>query len=169
MSSPPLSKLHPVVIWSTWFWSGLWPKAPGTIGSLAALPVGWLIFLYAGPVGLLIATIFVFATGWWSTKVYLERTGREDPGEVVIDEVAGLWLALAASDGGLYTVLSLFVLFRLFDIWKPWPISWLDANVKGAWGVMIDDIVAGIFAIITFIGIFLLLVWMIGWEILQGG
>ena len=169
MSAPPLSKLHPAVIWSTWFWSGLSPKAPGTVGSLAALPVGWLIFLYLGPIGLAAATVVVFFTGWWSTYVYLERTGREDPGEVVIDEVAGLWLALLITGDSVYTVIPLFLLFRLFDIWKPWPIGWLDQNVKGAFGVMIDDIAAGLFAIVTFLGIFFLLVLMVGWENLTGG
>jgi phosphatidylglycerophosphatase A len=146
MSIAPLSRWHPAVIWSTWFWSGLSPKAPGTAGSLAALPFGILILYFFGAPTLGLAAVFIFFTGWWSTKIYLDRTGKSDPGEVVIDEVAGLWLALHAADTGPVLIILAFLLFRLFDIWKPWPISWLDKSVKGAFGVMIDDVLAGLFA-----------------------
>ncbi|MEH6524897.1 MAG: phosphatidylglycerophosphatase A [Sneathiella sp.] len=146
MKISPLTRWHPAVIWSTWFWSGLSPKAPGTMGSLAALPVGYVIFLYFGPIVLAVATVFVFFSGWWSCHIYVRETGTSDPGEVVIDEVAGLWIALLVTGGDLILTLAAFLFFRLFDIWKPWPIRWLDHHVKGAFGVMIDDILAGIFA-----------------------
>jgi len=167
MSAAAPSKLHPAVIWSTWFWSGLSPKAPGTVGSLAALPVGYVILYFLGVNALFVATIAVFFTGWWSTAIYLEKTGREDPGEVVIDEVAGLWVVLMLSDGGAFLTIGAFLLFRLFDIWKPWPISWLDRNIKGAFGVMIDDIVAGIFALVALFGILLLAVDILGPEFMS--
>ena len=141
-----LSRWHPAVIWSTWFWSGLIPKAPGTMGSLAALPFGVLILYYFGAPTIGMAALVIFFTGWWSTKIYLEKTGKSDPGEVVIDEVAGMWLALYAADMNPLLILLAFALFRLFDIWKPWPIRWLDKNVKGAFGVMIDDVAAGLVA-----------------------
>lgn len=147
----PLPLLHPAVILSTWFWSGLSPKAPGTVGSLAALPFGILIFHYAGAPALVLSSLAILCIGWWSTKIYVARTGREDPGEVVIDEVAGIWLALAAADLSLLMILLTFLLFRFLDIVKPWPIGWLDKKVKGAFGVMIDDYVAGLIAFVLLI------------------
>jgi len=167
MSAPAVSKLHPAVIWSTWFWSGLSPWAPGTVGSLAALPVGYAILYFLGVNGLFVATVIAFFTGWWSTAVYLRKTGREDPGEVVIDEVAGLWVVLMLSDGGLFLTLGAFLLFRLFDIWKPWPISWLDGNIKGAFGVMIDDIAAGFLALVVLFGLLILAIDIFGPEMMS--
>ena len=142
----PLSRWHPAVILSTWFWSGLSPKAPGTVGSLAALPFGILIFHYFGAPALGMASLLALLIGWWSTKIYLEKTGKTDPGEVVIDEVAGIWLALHAADLTPLMIFLTFVIFRALDIFKPWPIGWLDRKVKGAFGVMIDDYVAGLIA-----------------------
>ncbi|WP_025898974.1 phosphatidylglycerophosphatase A family protein [Sneathiella glossodoripedis] len=145
--SKDLSKLHPAVIFCTWFWSGLSPKAPGTMGSLAALPFGYLIMELGGQLLLLQAIVLVFVLGIWSTHVYVTKTGRQDPGEVVIDEVAGQWLPLLiAGANPIYYILA-FLLFRVFDILKPWPISWMDKNIKGALGVMADDILAGLFAL----------------------
>lgn len=145
----PLPAFHPAVIWSCWFWTGLIPKAPGTMGSLAALPFAYGLNLWFGGDVLIIATLFVFLTGWWSTAVYVKATGRQDPGEVVVDEVAGQWIPLLiAGTNPVYFVIG-FALFRLFDILKPWPIGWLDKKVKGAFGVMIDDILAGIFALVV--------------------
>lgn len=146
-STCQISRVHPALILSTWFWSGLSPKAPGTAGSLAALPVGFLLYYLGGQLLLLEATIIVFCLGLWSTHIYITKTSRSDPGEVVIDEVAGQWIPLlVAGSSPLYYALA-FILFRLFDIFKPWPISWLDKNIKGAFGVMIDDILAGLFAL----------------------
>ncbi|MAL79667.1 MAG: phosphatidylglycerophosphatase A [Sneathiella sp.] len=142
----PLPLWHPAVILSTWFWSGLSPKAPGTVGSLAALPFGILIFHFYGAPTLGAASLLLFFIGWWSTKIYLDKTGKSDPGEVVIDEVAGIWLALHAADLSPVMIIITFLLFRLLDIWKPWPIGWLDRKVKGAFGVMLDDYVAGLIA-----------------------
>lgn len=139
----PLPFFHPAVLWSCWFWSGLTPKAPGTVGSLAALPVAYILNLWFDSSVLMLAILFVFVTGWWSSAVYSKATGRQDPGEVVIDEVAGQWIPLIiAGTNPFYFAIS-FILFRFFDILKPWPISWFDKNVKGAFGIMIDDILAG--------------------------
>ncbi|MZR30450.1 phosphatidylglycerophosphatase A family protein [Sneathiella litorea] len=142
----PLSLWHPAVILSTWFWSGLSPKAPGTVGTLAALPFGILIYYFFGAPALGMASLVALFIGWWSTKIYLEKTGKSDPGEVVIDEVAGIWLALHAADLTPLMIFLAFVIFRVLDIWKPWPIGWLDRKVKGAFGVMIDDYAAGLIA-----------------------
>ena len=147
--SKPISIWHPAVIAATWFWSGLSPKAPGTMGSLAALPFGYAILYYAGQEALLLATISVFCLGILATNIYLKKTGKQDPGEVVIDEVAGQWIPLLIVGTDLLLLVLAFILFRLFDILKPWPISWMDRHIKGATGVMIDDIVAGLFALFS--------------------
>ena len=145
----PISVWHPAVIAATWFWSGLSPKAPGTMGSLAALPFGYAILYYIGQEALLLASISIFCLGILATNIYLKKTGKQDPGEVVIDEVAGQWIPLLIVGTDLLLFGLAFILFRLFDILKPWPISWLDRHIKGATGVMIDDIVAGLFALLS--------------------
>ena len=129
------------------FGSGAVPVAPGTFGTLAA--VALYLLLPAMPVlvycGFLLLT---FALGIW----FCERTARDlgvhDHGGIVWDEFVGYWLTmLLAPPGWLWIVLS-FVLFRFFDIVKPWPIRWLDANVDGGFGIMIDDVLAAIMALI---------------------
>jgi len=131
---------------STWGGAGLLPVAPGTWGSLAALPVGLGIVWLAGPWGLSVAVIVAFVAGLWATSRYLEATGEPDPGAVVIDEVAGQWLALLPVCLDLRFVPIAFVAFRLADILKPWPASWADRRLKGAMGVMADDVAAGVYA-----------------------
>ena len=130
----------------TFFGAGLAPYAPGTMGSLAALPTAWLIESTFGSNGLYVATFLVFILGIWATNHYLTQTGKEDPSEVVIDEVAGQWLTLCfvPQEWLLYTLA--FLAFRLFDITKPWPVSWADKRLKGGLGVMLDDILAAVYA-----------------------
>lgn len=132
---------------ATWWGSGLLPRAPGTWGSLAALPFAWGIALLGGWPALAVATVGVFAIGVWSAGVYAERTGGEDPGAVVIDEVAGQWLVLIPAPLDPLWYAAGFVLFRLFDIWKPWPVSLADRQVKGGLGIMLDDILAGCYGL----------------------
>ena len=148
---------------ATWFGSGLLPGAPGTWGSLAALPVGLLIFWLAGPWGLLAATVAVFVLGLWAAGTYEQVMAMKDPGAIVIDEVAGQWLVLfvaALWSHGLTwrEVLLAFVLFRVFDTLKPWPVSWADRHLKGAFGIMADDVVAALYAAVLAVG----LLWL--WE-----
>lgn len=146
--TPPhgLGFWHPAALLATWFGAGRLPKAPGTWGSLAALPFAWTIHAAFGAVGLAIATVVVFGVGLWASSIYVRRTGVADPGAIVIDEVAGQWLTLlpVGTDPILYA--AGFVLFRVADIWKPWPVSWADRSLAGGFGVMADDILAGIFA-----------------------
>tara|TARA_B100001179_G_C18596132_1_gene407333 strand:- start:399 stop:884 length:486 start_codon:yes stop_codon:yes gene_type:complete len=142
----------------TFFGAGLAPKAPGTFGSLAALPFVWLVH-YLGVMWLLVPmTLIVTWIGTRETAKYMAATGREDPKEVVIDEVAGQWLLFAAMplmylpashDILWWLIPAGFVAFRFFDILKPWPISLIDRKMKSAWGVMLDDLVAGIMGLIT--------------------
>jgi phosphatidylglycerophosphatase A len=131
---------------ATWFGCGHLPFAPGTWGSFAALPVAWVIAVTAGPVGLIAAVAVAFCAGLWAADACLKRSGEDDPGSIVIDEVAGQWLTVVAVAPGIMSYGISFLYFRLFDILKPWPISWADRELKGAFGVMADDILAGIFA-----------------------
>ena len=141
---------------ATFFGIGHLRPAPGTWGSLAALPVALVLHLLVGPWGLLAAAILVFFIGLWATVAETRGAADKDPSHIVIDEVAGQWVALlpvsfgAAHAGAAITALwpgfvAAFVLFRLFDIWKPGPIGMIDRR-GDALGVMLDDILAGVFA-----------------------
>ncbi len=128
----------------SWFGAGFSPKAPGTAGSIAALPFAWVIALYFGQMGLLAAAILAFVLGW----VVANRSdeARDDPGWVVIDEVAGQWLTLAVVPPDLMFYAVGLIAFRIFDIFKPWPVRALERSIKGGLGVMIDDIAAAVYA-----------------------
>lgn len=130
---------------STWFYSGLVPFAPGTFGSIAALPFAWLIVEYTGKLGLANATLVIFIIGLWASKTYMAETGKTDPGEVVIDEVVGQWLVclVIVDNNHMGQYFLALLAFRVFDIMKPWPISIFDKR-HDAMGVMMDDVVAGI-------------------------
>ena len=136
------------------FGSGRLPVAPGTWGSLVGLGLAAATMPLPAaywPIAPLAATAALYAVGVWSTRIYLATTDRKDPSEVVIDEIAGQYLASVAAlyvNGGLWALALSFVLFRLFDIWKPWPIALFDRGV-GAYAVMNDDIAAAAFAIVA--------------------
>ena len=141
-----LSPWHPAHLLATWFGVGLLPKAPGTRGSLAALPFAWVIQTTWGPWGLLTAAALVGLAGWWAASRYVAQSSDSDPGPVVIDEVAGQWLTLVVAPTTLWAYALGFALFRVADIAKPWPASWADRELKGGLGVMVDDGIAGIYA-----------------------
>ncbi|MCB1367496.1 MAG: phosphatidylglycerophosphatase A [Rhodobacteraceae bacterium] len=142
---------------ATFFWVGRVPFAPGTFGSLAALPVAYALHRFTGFPGFAIATIAIFLIGWWATAAATSGKADHDPGEIVIDEVAGQWIALWPLSFGLWWIgidpaifpypgwIGAFVMFRLFDIWKPGPVGWADRR-HDALGVMLDDVIAGILA-----------------------
>jgi len=152
---PPLSDIR--ILLATWFGAGYAPAAPGTFGSLFALPVGWALASEGGVYALALGAIGISAIGVWAADAYMAQAGEHDPGPVVIDEVAGQWLAMLPMAAMLtwQAVAIAFVLFRLFDIWKPWPISWADRNIDGGLGVMVDDIMAGIAAAACLYGLML--------------
>ncbi len=144
---------------ATFFYAGHLRPAPGTWGSLAALPAAWVVHLIGGPLLFIFAIAVVFALGWWATAKETAGKADHDPSEIVIDEVAGQWIALlpvmigAAHMGADVTALwpgwiTAFVCFRLFDIWKPGPVGWADRR-GDALGVMLDDVIAGIMAAIV--------------------
>ena len=143
---------------SSVFGIGYFEVAPGTIMSAVAVPLAILIALRGGGgMGVFSASLIAFVIGVLACADHVRETGRQDPPECVIDELAGQWLACAfclLTFGGLVPInhISLplfflaFVLFRLFDIWKPWPVSWADQKIKGGLGVMTDDMIAGLMA-----------------------
>ncbi len=137
---------NPATWVATWFGCGLMRPAPGTWGTLGALPIGLIVLTLFGKAALVVFIMLACFLGLWSARKFEEMTGTHDNSMIVIDEVAGVWITLLASTLTPLSIVLAFGLFRFFDILKPWPISWLDRNVKGAAGVMIDDLVAGLFA-----------------------
>jgi phosphatidylglycerophosphatase A len=144
---------HPAVVIATWFGVGRLPLAPGTWGSLAALPFAWVIISLLGPRVLLLATLALFLLGWWTASRVLRVSAEKDPGSIVVDEVVGQWLtlglALILAPPNTWVYVAGFLLFRLCDILKPWPARWIDRDVGGGLGVMADDIVAGFYAAVA--------------------
>jgi phosphatidylglycerophosphatase A len=165
---------------------GYSPIAPGTFGSALGLAAGYWVMDRFGWLELAIGLIVLTLAGFWASARYLAtRPGATDPKEIVIDEVVGQWLALLVpmlllhfgvliQTGTLlpiaverhwvpYYFALAFLLFRLFDIAKPWPVSFFDRKVKGAAGVMLDDVAAGIMA-----GVMLYVIYIVGPSVLGG-
>ena len=152
----------------TLFYSGHSPKAPGTVGTLVSLPIGMAVLIFLGPQTLFLLTLLVTLVAIKSIDRYETQSGIHDNQKIVIDELAGMWFALSIAPGIMFTlgdltvwnngiavqVLLSFLFFRIYDIKKPSIIGRIDRNVKGGWGVMGDDIIAGFAA-----GISSALVW----------
>lgn len=149
---------HPAGWIASGFGSGLSPFAPGTVGSLVALPL-FVLMQQAHPLLPWLGIVGGFALGVWAAGWVIRAIGAEDPGVVVIDEFIGQWLTLAMLDAFirwgadadqppsmLAVLLVGFVLFRLCDILKPWPASWADRHIHGGFGSMLDDAFAGLWA-----------------------
>lgn len=135
----------------SWFGAGYTPNMPGTAGSLAALPFIWICQHYGGHTCVGIFTTVVFVLGYVACKTYLLQHPQEsDPSWIVIDEVAGQSIPFLFLPWTWINVALAFVLFRLFDIWKPWPVSWADrlhgSSSLNALAVMLDDVLAGVYA-----------------------
>jgi phosphatidylglycerophosphatase A len=129
------------------FGSGAAPKAPGTFGTLMAIPL-YLLLAQLPLWAYVVALVASFAVGIYLCDQASKDMGVHDHGGIVWDEFVGFWIAMTALPFHWAWILAGFVLFRLFDILKPWPISWLDKRVHGGFGIMIDDVLAGIFALI---------------------
>jgi phosphatidylglycerophosphatase A len=133
------------------FGSGLAPVAQGTFGSLAAL-LPWLLLRELPLPIYLVVLLLGFGAGVWACNVASRALGVADHRSLVWDEFIGQWVALLpllVLPAPWWAIVLGFVLFRVFDVWKPWPISWLDRRVKGGMGVMVDDVVAGAFAAVV--------------------
>jgi phosphatidylglycerophosphatase A len=139
---------QPHVLLATWFGSGLLPKAPGTWGSLAAVPFAWAIQREWGGIGLAAAAVVMFLAGWWASSLYVRRRHVADPQEIVVDEVAAQWLVLAVAPPSLAYYALGVALFRIADIVKPFPANWADRRLHGGLGVMGDDMIAGLYAML---------------------
>jgi phosphatidylglycerophosphatase A len=130
---------------STFFGVGFVRAAPGTVASMVALPIAWLISGKLGVTALCAASLVTYVIGVWSCGQYAARKGVTDPSECVIDEVAGQWLACAVAPLSLSGFAVAFGLFRFFDITKVWPVS-LGERLPGGLGIMTDDMLAALLA-----------------------
>lgn len=136
---------RPVCFLGLGFGSGLAPKAPGTFGTLAAVPIYYLI--KDVPLAIYLAIVLVaFIAGIWICQKSAEWLQKDDPSAVVWDEIVGYLITMIAAPSGWQWMVVGFILFRVFDILKPWPISWADKSLHGGFGIMIDDVIAGLFA-----------------------
>ena len=133
------------LILATWFGVGLIPGAPGTFGSLAAIPF-FIVISYAGSIYTGLSLIVLFSVAVWTSDISRKLLKKNDPSMVVIDEVAGLFVAVFLLPVSIKSVLLGFLLFRIFDILKPYPIRLIDRKMKTGLGIVLDDIVAGIFS-----------------------
>ena len=145
MNSNKAILANPIHLLAFGFGAGLSPKAPGTAGTVVAVLIylalpGMPLSIYAG----LIVLSFVF--GIWLCGKTAEDLGVHDHGGIVWDEFVGYWITMFMAPSGLIWVLLGFVLFRLLDIFKPWPIKWADKELAGGLGIMLDDVLAGIMA-----------------------
>lgn len=138
-----------IFIICTWFGLGKLPRVPGTWGSLGALPFAWGLQYLGGPWLLAAAAAFVALLSLWVIRLFLIYWPGEDPGEVVIDEVAGQWMTLIFVPLDFQLYAFAFFAFRFFDMAKVWPASWADRNLTGAPGVLIDDLFAGVYGMLT--------------------
>jgi len=127
------------------FGSGLAPKAPGTFGTLAAVPLYLAAARFPLP-AYLAMTLAMFIAGIWICRRCERIIGTEDHSGIVWDEFVGLFITLAAVPPTCFNVVLGFLLFRLFDVWKPWPIRHFDRSVHGGFGIMLDDALAGAWA-----------------------
>ena len=154
---PPAAKL--IAAWlATWFYVGHLTKSPGTVASIVALPLAWGIVWLGSAWLLFSAAMLVFFFGRWAVQIHMDEGGVHDPGSIVVDEIVGQWITLLAAPLSPLAYIVGLIAFRVFDILKPWPIGWLDQNVKDAFGVMIDDVVAAIYAGMVLYGV----VWLMG-------
>lgn len=136
-----------IMLIATGFYSGYLPKAPGTWGSL----VGLLLFVPLQALGLpvyLAVTAGLFVVGSFAAGEAEKILDNRDPGVVVIDEIVGMLIAMTAVPATTLTMVSGFVLFRIFDIVKPYPVNFFDQRFHGGLGIMLDDVIAGIYSLV---------------------
>lgn len=139
----------------TFFYTGLSPKAPGTVGTLGGAILGWILLQYFSFQTLTLLTILISIVGINEIDKYEAKSGTHDDKSIVIDEVAGIWLTfILAGASSIIQMVICFIFFRVFDIWKPSLIGRIDKNAKGGLGVMGDDLLAGVIAGICSAGVY---------------
>jgi phosphatidylglycerophosphatase A len=136
-----------IMIIATGFYSGYLPKAPGTWGSLVGLALFFLLHTLSLEVYLAVVT-GIFIIGTFAAGEAEKIMDRKDPGLIVIDEIVGMLITMIAIPATPLTMALGFILFRIFDIWKPFPIRLIDQRFHGGLGIMLDDVVAGIYSLI---------------------
>ena len=156
---------HPAHFIALGFGAGLAPKAPGTFGTLVALPLYWALALVMPPLAVAFVAIPLFFLGIWACDVTGRDLGVADHGAIVWDEIVAFLPLAALASASIVLQLAAFVLFRLFDIWKPFPIRELEKRVKGGLGVMIDDVVAAAYAYLVFVVLIIVAYKILGYEI----
>lgn len=139
---------HPARIISTGGYVGYIPGPAGTWGSLVALVPAWFIRSAGGEIGLAIAAVLMTVIGIWASGLYASARDMKDPGSVVVDEFAGQWFTLVLVPNDLALFAIGFVIFRILDIMKPWPASWADRNLPGGFGIVVDDVIAGLMGLV---------------------
>ncbi len=139
---------NPVHLLSFGFGSGLSPKAPGTMGTLIAIPLFLVMSKLTLTIYILIV-IVIFGIGCWTSEKTAKALNVHDHPGIVIDEIAGYLITMIMVPVTWYWVLLGFLFFRLFDIWKPWPISIIDKQVKGGFGIMLDDVLAALYSLLS--------------------
>ncbi|WP_415055043.1 phosphatidylglycerophosphatase A [Halopseudomonas sp.] len=147
---------NPIHFLAFGFGSGAIPKAPGTWGTLAAVPFV-LIWQQLPLAGYVLVLVVATLLGIWLCDRTAKDMGVHDHGGIVWDEFVGLWLTMLLAPPGWLWLLAGFALFRLFDIWKPWPIGWVDRRVGGGFGIMLDDLLAGLMALLVLLAAELLI------------
>lgn len=141
-----VSPTNPHVLLATWFGIGRLRPAPGTLGSLAAVPLGFVIAYFTGIIGLILASVLLMVLGSMASNYYGRKSGEKDDQSIVVDEVVGMWIAAIPAGTHPDLWVTAFILFRLFDIYKPWPASFFDKRAGSGFDVMMDDVIAGIYA-----------------------
>jgi phosphatidylglycerophosphatase A len=140
---------------ATWFGCGKVPRAPGTMGTLGAIPL-YLLVSRGGQVAVAATALVVTAVGIWAADVVARDLGKKDPQVVVVDEVAGLLVTMLPmrpmADISWRAIVIGFLLFRLFDVTKPWPVRGFE-KLRGGWGIVMDDVFAGIYGACVMVGL----------------
>lgn len=139
---------HPAGWIASGLGSGFAPFASGTVGTLVAL-LPWLALRELPLAWYALVVLAAFAIGVWASNWVIRTIQVQDPSVVVWDEFVGVWITLAAAPRGWEWVVAGFALFRLFDIWKPWPVRWADDQVEGGLGAMLDDALAGLYGLLA--------------------
>jgi len=155
---------HPAHFIALGFGAGLAPKAPGTFGTLVAFPLYYLLALALPPLAIAFVAIPLFFLGWWACDVTGRDLGAADHPAMVWDEIVAFLPLAAVSSASVLLQALAFGLFRLFDIWKPYPIRELEKNVKGGLGVMIDDVAAAFYAYLAFVTFIVVAYKILGME-----